>query len=189
MKRVVGVMLVVLFLIASATALMAAKKPKLEKSQVTTVIATVEAIDLASRMVTLKGPKGNTITFRADERVKNLPQVKVGDQVKAKYYESWAVEVKKPGEAAPGKSSGEVVATAKPGEKPAGVAARQVTVTATVQAIDAKVPSVTLKGPEGKVVEVKIRNRKNLENVKVGDQVVITYTEALAISVEKAEKK
>ena len=48
------------------------------------------------------------------------------------------------------------------------------TVTATVEAIDAKVPSVTLKGPEGKVVEVKIRNRKNLENVKVGDQVVIT---------------
>ena len=60
--------------------------------------------------------------------------------------------------------------------------------TATVEAIDSKVPSVTLKGPEGKVVEVKIRNRENLENVKVGDQVVITYTEALAISVEKAEQ-
>jgi hypothetical protein len=189
MKRVVGIVLVMLFLIVSATALIAAEKPKLQRSRVTTVTATVEAIDLGTRMVTLKGPRGNMITFRADERVKNLPQVKVGDQVVAKYYESWAVQVKKPGEATPGASSGGMVATAKPGEKPAGVAAREVTITATIQAIDAKVPSVTLKGPEGNVVEVRIRDPKNLENVKVGDQVVITYTEALAIAVDKAKQK
>jgi hypothetical protein len=38
-------------------------------------------------------------------------------------------------------------------------------------------------------VDVKVQDPKNLENVKVGDQVAITYTEALAISVEKAKKK
>jgi hypothetical protein len=78
---------------------------------------------------------------------------------------------------------------AKPGEKPAGVMASQVTITATVQAIDTKKPSVTLKGPEGNIKEIKIKDPKRLENVKVGDLVVITYTEALAISVEKVEKK
>jgi len=38
-------------------------------------------------------------------------------------------------------------------------------------------------------VDVKVRGPKNLENVKVGDQVEITCTEALAISVEQAKKK
>jgi hypothetical protein len=47
----------------------------------------------------------------------------------------------------------------------------------------------TLRGPEGKVVDVKVRNPKNLENVKEGDQVVITYTEAVAVSVEKPKIK
>jgi hypothetical protein len=48
---------------------------------------------------------------------------------------------------------------------------------------------VTLKGPEGKTQEIKVKDPKNLENVKVGDQVAFTYTEALAVSVEPTKKK
>ena len=80
------------------------------------------------------------------------------------------------------------MATANPGEKPAGAMVQQVTVTATVEAIDKNSQYVTLKGREGKTVEVKVKDPKNLEGVKVGDEAVITYTEALAISVEKAKK-
>lgn len=72
---------------------------------------------------------------------------------------------------------------------PAGAVARQVTVTATVEDISPKKTYVTLKGPEGKTVDVRVRDPKNLENVKVGDQVIITYTEGLAISVEKPKEK
>ena len=166
-----------------------AQKPAFEKSELTAVTATVEAIDHATRMVTLKGPKGNTFTFKAGEEVRNLPQVKVGDQVVAKYYESIAIEVKKPGEATPGVTKEEAAGRARQGEKPAGVMASQVTITATVKAIDMNKPSVTLQGPEGNTKELKVKDPKKLENVKVGDKVVITYTEALALSVEKAEKK
>jgi len=166
-----------------------AQKPAFEKSELTTVTATVEAIDQTTRMVTLKGPKGNSFTFKAGEEVRNLPQVKVGDQVVAKYYESIAIEVKKPGEATPGVTKEEVAGRAKPGEMPAGLRASQVTVTATVKAIDKKKPSVTLEGSEGKTQEIKIKDPKKLENVKVGDKVVITYTEALALSVERTDKK
>jgi outer membrane protein OmpA-like peptidoglycan-associated protein len=117
----------------------------------------------------------------------NLPQVKVGDEVVVKYNESILVEVKKPGtmEAAQVKES---LIRAKPGEKPGGVAAKEVTVTATVEKIDKEKMIATLKGPEGKLVDVKVQNPKNLENVNVGDQVVITYLEALAISVGPAPK-
>jgi hypothetical protein len=165
-----------------------AKKPTIKKENVVTVNATVQAIDLGTRVVTLKGPKGNVFDLKVGEEAKNLPQVKVGDLVVAKYYESIAVEVKKPGEPGGVTASG-ALATAKPGEMPAGVVAKQVTVTTTVEAIDRKKTHVTLKGPEGNSVKVKVQDPKNLKNVKVGDQVIITYTEALAISVEKPKKK
>ena len=166
----------------------AEKKPKVVKERVATVKATVEAIDLQNRVVTLKGPKGKVFDLKVGEEAKNLPQVKVGDEVVAKYYESIAVQVQKPGEVG-GVAQTQAVAAAKPGERPAGMVANQITITATVEAIDPKKTFVTLKGPQGKVVDVRVRDPKNLENVKVGDQVAITYTEALAISVEKPKEK
>jgi hypothetical protein len=166
----------------------AGKKPRVFKENVVTATATVEAIDLEKRIVTLKRADGSVFDLEVGKEVRNLPQVKVGDEVVTKYYQSILVQVTKPG-AAEGSQVKETLARAKPGEKPAGVVAKQVTVNATVEKIDKKKMTATLKGPEGKVVDVKVRNPKNLENVNVGDQVVITYTEAVAISVEKPKKK
>jgi hypothetical protein len=162
------------------------KELAVEKSRVVKVTATVEALDLASRMVTLRAPEGNTITFRVDESVKNLPQVEVGDQVVVGYYESVAVRMAKPGESKGGTVS--ALGTAEPGARPAGMEARQVTITASIEAIDKEQSLVTLKGPDGNVETVKVMDPKNLEKVKVGDRIVITYTEALAISVEEVKK-
>jgi hypothetical protein len=61
-----------------------------------------------------------------------------------------------------------------------------ITKTATIQDIDRNTNNVVLKGPEGNLVGVHVKDPGKLENVQVGDQVVITYTEALAISLEKA---
>jgi hypothetical protein len=155
---------------------------------VVTLTGTVEAVDMANRVVTIKGSKGRTIDLKVGEEAKNLDQVKVGDKVVAKYYESIAFRLKKPGEAA-GVKTEEAMATAKPGEVPAAVLANQVTVTATIQDISPKKTYVTLKGPDGKTVDVKVKDPKNVEKLKVGDQVVITYTQAFAIALDKPEKK
>jgi Cu/Ag efflux protein CusF len=64
-----------------------------------------------------------------------------------------------------------------------------VTVTATIEDISPKKTYVTLKGPEGKTMDVKVRDPKNLEGVKVGDKVVITYTQAFAIALDKPKTK
>jgi hypothetical protein len=150
--------------------------------------ATVQAIDLNTRIVTLKGPKGEVRDIKVGEEAVNLPQVKVGDLVTVKYYESLAIEVIKPGTVS-GAGEKSAIVRAKPGEMPGGMAARQSTVTATVTAIDKKKGTISLKGPEGKTVVAKAEDPKNLDKVKVGDELMITYTEALAISVEKAKKK
>ena len=163
-------------------------KTEVKRENVVTLTGTVEAVDLGKRVVTIKGSKGRTVELKVGAEAKNLDQIKVGDKVVAKYYESIAFRLKKPGEAE-GVTAEQAVGAAQPGEVPAAVIANQVTVTATVEDISPKKTYVTLKGPEGKTVDVKVRDPKNLEKVKVGDQVIITYTEAFAIALDKPKKK
>jgi Cu/Ag efflux protein CusF len=160
-------------------------KDSVQDTNVVQVTATVEAIDQKTRMVTLRGPEGKLITFKAGEDVRNLAQVKKGDQVVATYYESVALRVRKPGEVEPGVEAAEATDRAKVGEKPGAASAQTVTVTTTVEKIDRKKETITLKGPEGKLTTVKVREPKRLDKVAVGDRLQITYTEAVAISVEK----
>jgi hypothetical protein len=151
----------------------------------TTITATIEAIDQTNRIVTLKGPKGNLADVYVDEGNKRFNELKVGDTVKASYYESLAVNVRKPGDPAPTAGVQEKV-TPSAGA-PGTTVARQVTVTVTVMAIDPSVPSVTVKGPKGNVITTRVMDPKRLEGVKVGDTVDLTYTQALLISVEPAK--
>jgi len=173
---------------AFAQAIQGAASPTVMKEMETVMTATVVAIDLEKRIVTLKGEDGEVRDVKVGQEAVNLPQVKVGDLVTVKFYESIAVEVIKPGTYA-GTGEKTAIVRAKPGEMPGGMAARQVTVTATITAIDRQKSTITLKGPEGKLTTVKVQDPTNLEKVKVGDELMITYTEALAISVEKAKKK
>jgi hypothetical protein len=80
-------------------------------------------------------------------------------------------------------------ATSKPGEVPARAVAREITVTATIDAIDKKAQTVTIKGPEGNAETIKVKNPKNLEGVKAGDLVDITYAQALAVALDKPAPK
>jgi ribosomal protein S17 len=171
--------------VAQATA--PAAKPKGQTAAVVTVRGTVEAIDKEKQTVTLKGPKRTLIVQVQDP--KKLDAIKVGDPVVGKYYEALAFEVKRAGTATPGMTAQQGVASSKPGETPAGAVGQQVTVTVTVVAIDKKAQTVTIKGPEGNTETVKARDPKNLDAVKVGDLVEITYTRALAIALDKSATK
>ena len=173
---------------AFAQATQGAAPPRVVKEMEAVMTATVVAIDLQTRIVTLKGEDGEVRDIKVGEEVVNLPQVKVGDLVTVKFYESIAVEVIKPGTVA-GAGETSAIVRAKPGEMPGGMAARQVSVTATIMAIDKQKGTITLKGPEGKPATVKVLDPANLEKVKVGDELMITYTEALAISVEHVKAK
>lgn len=153
-----------------------------------TVTATVQAINQTTRMVTLKGPQGKSTTIHVGDSVQNLAQVKKGDQVVVTYYESLAYDVMRAGDATRGVTVAGVAGTAQPGSMPAGVGARAITATAKIKAIDKKNQTVTLKGPNGQLKTVKVKDPTKLDKVHVGDLVQITYTEALAVAVEEAPK-
>jgi len=186
-------MVTLMALSAGSVAIAADKAPTTKRTEVkreraVTATAIVQAIDLEKRIVTLKGAEGKIYDLKVGPEARNLPQLKVGDEVTVKYFESIAYRLLKPGEAPVPTQGAAVVERAKPGEKPGGVVAGEVTVTATIEAIDKKAQTATLKGPNGRSITVKAQDPKNLERVKVGDEVVITYTEAVAISVTAAKK-
>jgi Cu/Ag efflux protein CusF len=166
----------------------AEKKPAAAEVKAVKVHGTIAAIDKDAKTITLKGPKGRTVTLDVQDPQK-LEVVKVGDPVVATYYEAIAIEVKKAGAATPGVTVQESRATSKPGENPAGAVAREVTLIGTITAVDRKAPSVTVKGPQGRTETVKVKDVKNIKDVKVGDMVELTYAQALVVALDKPPAK
>ena len=149
--------------------------------------AKIIAVDPAQRTVTLQGASGQTRTLEVGDQVRNFDQIKVGDTVHAKYTHALALELKK-GAATMATPTEERAVTPPPapGEKPGGTVARRVTAVADVVAVDPARQMVTLRGPAGNEVDVDVQDPNQLQNIRKGDHVQITYVEALAIAVAEA---
>lgn len=162
---------------------------KLSGSQTSSITATVEAIDTAHRELTLKGPGGKVVVLQVPEAVKRFNEIKVGDNLTFQYTEALVVEVHKADASAKLGVSEEVGTERKPGARPAGVVSRKVTATVAVEAVDPKAPSITVKDAGGNSISYRVQDAKNLEGVHPGDKLVITYNEALAMSVSSPPAK
>ncbi len=184
MARRVSASLAALIFVLSAAIAVAEEKPGGVASQLVVVTATVEKIDLETREVTLKGGDGRLETVKVGPEARNLGQVKVGDKVTIKYYKALAIAVTPPG-GEPSVAEVTDVQRAPLGEKPGGQVTKIVEATVTVEAVDLAKRTVTVKGPKGNVRTFNVGDQVKLDQVKVGDQVVTRYTEAVAISVEK----
>ena len=156
---------------------------------VTSVTATVTAIDAATRTVSLKDKKGKVTSLAVGEEARNFDQLKVGDVVTVDYREAMTLTLKKEGRGKSSISESATMNRSEPGAKPGGTAGREVTVLADVVAVNAKTKMVTLKGPKGNTLDLKVDDPAQLKDIKKGDQVEAVYTEALAISVKPAAGK
>ena len=168
---------------------MAVAPGKVAGATVVKATATVEAVDPATRSVTLKGPKGELHTIVAGDEVKNFDQIKVGDKVTVKYLEALTIELKKDGKAVVGRTSTSDLQRAAPGEKPGGIAQHEVTVVADVVAVDMKKKTVSVKNEKGEIVDLHVQDPEQIKLVKKGDQIQATYTQAVAIAMQPAAPK
>ncbi|HEY7288651.1 MAG TPA: hypothetical protein VH583_02355 [Vicinamibacterales bacterium] len=147
--------------------------------------ATIEAIDHTTRMISLKDSKGEVADVYVGPEVKRFNELKVGDVVTFSYHESVVYQIRQPGQPAPSPSA---AVTPSTGAKPGATIAQQHTASVTVTAIDVNVPSITVKTAEGHTISARVEDKKNLEGVKVGDKVDVTYTQAVMISVASPKK-
>ncbi len=160
-------------------------KPSFSASQSSMISAVVVANDHETRVVTVQTADGEEITFTASTEARNLGQVSVGDILVAEYVETISVKVMENEGFEPEVIEATAIARTEEGEMP-GVAAMAANVTiSTVEEINLEANTFKLKGPDGEVNEYVARNPDNLRRSAVGDLVVITVTEAIAITVEK----
>jgi hypothetical protein len=156
-----------------------------EETVVKTFRARVEAVDQQTRVVTLVSDENEKLIFRADEGVRNLAQVKPGDVLVGELIENLLVEARPATaeELASPESITVAAAGAELGQKPAGLFVRQLKSVYTVAFIDREVGGGELRDAEGELHFVKVRDPSVLDRLKVGDNVVVTYTQALELEV------
>ncbi|HEY7658099.1 MAG TPA: hypothetical protein VH881_14625 [Burkholderiales bacterium] len=150
------------------------------------VSAQVVGIDRRTRTVTLKGPEGKVADIVAGPEVRNFDQIRTGDMVVVRYLQALSLELRKTTGSRDLTVAAAGARTAL-GERPGAAVAGQVTAVADVIAVDPTNMVITLKGPRGNIVDLHVKNPDHFKVVKVGDQVLVTYTEAMALSVEPAK--
>jgi hypothetical protein len=173
---------VCLLTLVAAGVAVAQPAASVSKGAVVTETATIVAIDSTNRIVSLKGEDGMVETIYAGPEVKRFSELKVGDKLTFKYYESVVFAVQQPGEKPPASAPPTLIRNAGP--RPGGTMSQQATAVVIVQAIDNAVGALTIKTEKGDVMSFKVEDKSNLKGLKVGDRIQVTYTQALAVSVE-----
>jgi hypothetical protein len=158
-------------------------------SAVLAVTGEITAVDVANRIVSIKGPRGNINDLRVDPAVRNLDQVKVGDRVRLSYRIGVALALVKGGDGIRERVETDSAAVAAKGARPGAVAMTRTTIVANVFGVDRKKSIVTLRGTSGQLTDVHVRDPQVLKDVKVGDQVVANITESVALRVQPAPAK
>jgi Cu/Ag efflux protein CusF len=151
--------------------------------------ATVKAIDVAARKVTLQNQAGATQTIKAGPQVQRFGEIAVGDTIEVDVQQDLVLELQSAGSPSVPPTAAAMGDRAGPDQAPAGVVAAGVQATVTVTAIDSGNRMVVFQGPGGNLYQVKAGPEVKLEKLKVGDRLLATYVEAVAIRLEKPTKK
>lgn len=190
-KLVVSIAFAVVLALGVWSSVSVASDEKVSVAEAVKVTATVEEIDYDKRLIELKGPEGRTETIEVGPEVERFKEIKKGDKVVVQYYQALAAQLSKHG--APDEVTVEAEAAKAPkGESPRVSARGDVTVTVTIDEVDTDNNVVVFTGPRGftRVVAVqRPEGQRFIRQLKPGDQVDLTYTEAVAIEVAPAGKE
>ena len=150
------------------------------------VTGEVTDVDRANRLLAVKGPNGGINVYSVGPEIKRFDEIKVGDRIVVEYTAAVAVALRKGGEDIREKVEAESGAIAPPSSPPGATAMRRTTIVANVEKVDRTKSIATLRGPKGRVADVKVEDPAVLKEIKTGDKVVAVIYESAAISVRPA---
>jgi hypothetical protein len=147
--------------------------------------ATVKALNVKERLVVLADAEGNVRIVEAGPKVKNFDQIAIGDVVTTEFYESVALQIAAP-DAEPMKTEDIEVITAAKGDKPGMVAIGIVSEVVEVVGVDRDYNILKYRAPGKQVAILKVDpSVSDLSKLKPGVKILVTRTEAVAVSVDK----
>jgi Cu/Ag efflux protein CusF len=151
--------------------------------------ATITAVDAAARSITIKDAQGQVETLKVPPEVKRFGELAAGDVIEVELEQALLLEYQPAGTLAVEPKAVAVGGKAEAGAPAGGAVAAGVQATVTVMAIDQKGRVVTFQGPAGNQYQVKAGPQIQLEKLKVGDRLLATYVEAVALQVVKGGQK
>jgi len=197
MKKLNVIGFIVVSALSLATASQAAESSSFKKEKVgenamkatneVQVEASVTSVNKKTREIVLRSDSGEEVAMIAGDEIKNFDQIKKGDRLKVRYFESLVLTLKKGGKAPLAENTTSDVQRAQPGQKPSINATETQTATGTITKVDKKRQTVMVQGPN-RSVELHVQQKDIFDKLKKGDQIEATYNEALAISVETVKK-
>jgi hypothetical protein len=166
------------------------KPPVKQKWLRVKIQAIVEDIDKENRKLTLKGTEGNRVTLTATERVERFDEIKVGDSLQAEYLTFLRAEFREP---TPEEKENPLVVLAEAGKapkeiEPAGLVGVTVRAVVKVVSISTEEKKVAIQGPRGNFLILPVEDEAVMKNLKVGEVVIMTSAEAVALSLSTDEK-
>jgi hypothetical protein len=151
------------------------------------VTAKIIGINTETRDITLEGPLGNTITLNAGPEVGRFDEFAVGDMVLATYSESISGELRAPTELELQEPWVELDAAgiAAANMPPAAGVGRIIRAVVTIEGMNRATGTVTVKDSLGNFHIIPNVSAAKMEEASLGDTVVIIYSQAIALSLEK----
>jgi hypothetical protein len=146
--------------------------------------AIVTAIDHAKRTATLQGSDGKKSNVEVGPEAINFDKVRVGDQVNVTVEEKLVAHLRQKGTTS-GDGTVAAAVRASKGAQPGGAVGETTQETAEIIAIDTLKHTTTVRFEDGTIKTFPVRKDVDLGRGKVGDQVVFTFTEMIAVWVEK----
>lgn len=169
---------------------LAAEPKQVSSENVTKATATVQSVDHDSRSLVLRTSDGVDTLVVVGPEVRNFDQIEAGDTVTATYREAVLAQVVPKGSGMSEPRSTIAKSRAGQGELPAASVSASVSTDVVIQSVDQSFDTVTFKRSDGVVRTVAVEDpeaTRFVHNLKPGDEVRITYTEATAIALSKAE--
>jgi hypothetical protein len=149
-----------------------------------TLTAEIVSFDAATRKIVIRGPLGGRIDGVVSADVKDLSLIQPGAMVSATYYQAIAASVRRKGEAQPLFGAADAAARAQPEMAPEALASTSKAL--TVVSVDRANHMVVFQDAEGTLLPIDVLRpefQAKLKDLKPGDQVDVTYSEALVTGI------
>lgn len=158
-----------------------------EKGEQVTMQGTVSEINKETREITLMSKEGGLLTITAGEEVERFEEIAIDDVLQFDYYTYLKAEFRDPTAeelAEPLQMMAEG-GKAPEGMDPAAVVGAVVKAVVTIEVLNRPNMVATVKGPNGNYVSIPMEDEKLMTELKIGEVLILTYAEAMAVSLEK----
>lgn len=163
--------------------------PTKELSELVEVQGTITEINKDTREITIIGSKGDLHTITAGPEVERFDEIEVGEVVTFDFYKYVKAEFRKPTEEELAEPLVIIAEAGKTGldVEPGAAVGAMVKSVVTIQVINLPFMYVNIKGPQGNFTTVHMKDKELIQKLHVGQIVILTYAEAVAVSLTKVD--